>query len=90
MVGPEASIALHSDAGALLPLTLCGSKAGASFRLAMISIISGLESLASQRRRNNVFCRLKREMGPANFLGQPRPPHHAVPGGGGMARDLTA
>ena len=32
--GPEASIPLHLDAGAILPLTFCGSKAGVTLRFA--------------------------------------------------------
>jgi hypothetical protein len=35
--GLEASIALHSDAGAILPLTFCSSKAGATFHIAIVS-----------------------------------------------------
>jgi hypothetical protein len=46
-------MALHSDAGAVLPLTFYGSKAGATFRLAMISILRGVKPRASQRCRNN-------------------------------------
>jgi hypothetical protein len=73
-----------------LPLAFYGSKAGATFRLAMISIRSGLKLRASQRHRNNCFPTLAMEMGPADFLGEPRPPTLVRPGAGGMASDLTA
>ena len=63
-----------SGGGAVLLLTFCGSKAGAAFRLAMISIGSGVKPRASQRCRNNCLT-VEMEYGaPANFLGEPRPP----------------
>ena len=64
------------------------SKAGATFCLAMISIGSGLKTRASQRCRNNVFCRVKREMGPANLQVSRRDPPTVVRprGGGGVER----
>jgi hypothetical protein len=46
---------LHWDGGALLLHTFCGSKAGATFGLAIISISSGLKTRVSQRHRNIVF-----------------------------------
>ena len=77
--------------GSVLPLAFCGSKAGATFCLAVISIGSGLKPRASQRCRNNVFCRVKREMGPRQiFWLSSDPPTMLCPGAGGMASDLTA
>jgi hypothetical protein len=82
-IDTEASIALHSDAGAPLLLTFCGSKAGATFCLAMISISSGLKTRASQRCRNNCLT-LEMENGAlANFLGERDPPPCCAPGAGG-------
>jgi hypothetical protein len=74
VVGPEASIALHLDAGGPLPLTFCGSKAGATFCLAMISISNGLKPRASQRHRNIVFPTPEMEDAADKFPGEPRPP----------------
>jgi hypothetical protein len=83
VAGPEASIALHWDAGVALPLAFCGSKAGATFRLAMVSIVSGVKPRASQRRRNN--CRRSKwKMGPGRFSGRTAtPPTLVCPGAGG-------
>ena len=63
---------------------LCGSKAGATFCLAMISIGSGLKPRASQRCRNNCLTLEMENGAPANLLGEPqRPPPWCVPGRGG-------
>jgi hypothetical protein len=64
---------LHLDAGAVLLLTFCGSKAGASFCLAMISISGGQQTRASQRHRNNCFLSRKTGNG-RQISGSPRPP----------------
>jgi hypothetical protein len=60
---------LHSDAGAVLLLTFCGSKAGVTFCLAMISISSGLKTRASQRHRNIVFPTAEMEDAADKFPG---------------------
>jgi hypothetical protein len=60
---------LHWDAGAILPLTVYGSKAGVTFCLAMISIGSGLKPCASQRRRNIVFSTPEMEDAADKFPG---------------------
>jgi hypothetical protein len=73
-----------------LLLTFYGSKAGATFCLAMISISSGLKLRASQRCRNNCLTLEMENGAPADFLGEPRPPTVRCPGRGGMASDLTA
>jgi hypothetical protein len=73
---------LHWDAGGPLPLAFCGSKAGATFCLAMISISSGLKTRASQRCRNNCLM-LEMEMRPRQISRWAATPHHAVSGGGG-------
>jgi hypothetical protein len=58
--------------GAFFRAPFCGSKVGATFRLARISIGSGLKPRASQRCRNTL---LTLTFGaPANFLGEPQPP----------------
>src|ERR1700722_7667070 len=69
--------------GRPLPLAFCGSKAGATFCLAMISIGDGLKPAHRNTLATIVFCRVKRKMRLANFLGSPRPPHPGVSGGGG-------
>ena len=79
---PDASIALHLVVGAILPLTFCGSKAGATFSLAMISTGGGLESLTSQRCRNNCLT-LEMEDAADKFFWLAAPPHPGVSGGGG-------
>jgi hypothetical protein len=83
---PVCPIFAGSPGRSMHPRHFCGSKAGATFRLAMVSIGSGLKRRASQRCRNNCLT-LEMESGaPANFLGEPRPPHHAASGGGGVPR----
>jgi hypothetical protein len=76
---------MHSGAGSILPLTFCGSKAGATFCLAMISIVDRLKRRVSQRCRNNRFLTFEMENGaPGNFSGeQQRPPPWCVRGAGG-------
>jgi hypothetical protein len=65
------------------PSTPMGSKAGATFCLAMISISSGMKTCASQRCRNNLFFRLNGKWGPAKLFGEPqRPPPWCVRGRG--------
>jgi hypothetical protein len=49
----------------------------------MISIISGLESLASQRRRNNWLTVEMKNGAPANYWSNRNAPHPGVSGGGG-------
>jgi hypothetical protein len=69
--------------GAFFRSPFCGSKAGATFRLAMISIGSGLESLASQRRRNN-WLTVEMKNGARQIIGRTaKPPHRGVSGAGG-------
>ena len=64
-----------------------GSRAGATFCLAMISIGRSVKSRASQRCRNNCLMVKMQNGAPANFAGGPHPPHHAVSeGGGGVER----
>ena len=65
---------MHSDAGAPLPLTFCGSKVGATFRFAMISIGRVLKSRPSQRHRNIVFPTPEMEDAADKSSGKPRPP----------------
>ena len=73
-----------SSVGAPLPLAFCGSKAGATFRCAMIPIGSGLKPRASQRCRNNCLTLELENWALPDFLGgEPRPPHHVASGGGG-------
>jgi hypothetical protein len=76
-------MALHWDAGSILPLTFCGSRAGATFSLAMRSTGGGLESLTSQRCRNNCLTLEMENGAPADFLGEPRPPPPCCVGGRG-------
>ena len=51
----------------------------------MISIISGLESLASQRRRNNWLTVEMKNGAPANYWANREAPHRGVSGGGGVS-----
>jgi hypothetical protein len=75
---------LHWDAGAILPLTVGGSKAGATFRLAMISTGSGLKPRASQRCRNNCLTLEMENGAPANFsVSRDPPPPWCARGRGG-------
>ena len=72
------------------PLTFYGSKAGATFRLAMVSIGSGVKPRASQRCRNNYFSDWMENGAPPNYLANRKaPPTMLRPRGGGMASDLT-
>jgi len=66
----------------------CSSKAGATFRLAMISIDSDLKPRASQRCRNNSLKLEMEKWTPALFLGEPRPPPPpwCARGAGGVER----
>jgi hypothetical protein len=75
-------MALHSDAGAVLPLAFCGSKVDATFCLAMISIGGGLESRTSQPCRNNCLT-VEMENGARQIFRLAATPHHAASGGGG-------
>jgi hypothetical protein len=78
---------LHSDAGSPLPLAFSGSKAGATFRLAMISIAGGLKPRASQRCRNNRLMLVMENGGPGRFFWVSRdPPPCGVRGAGGAER----
>ena len=80
-----------AQAGPSTDDNFCGSKAGATFCLAIISIGSGLKPRASQRGRNNCLTLEMENGAPAKFLGEPRtPPPCCVRGRGGMASDLTA
>ena len=87
--GPEASIALHSDVGAPLPLRLLWLKGReATFRLAMISTGNRLKP---RTRRNLLSQQLSdaQEMengAPANYSGEPHPPPCSVRGAGGTER----
>jgi hypothetical protein len=66
------------------------SVARATFRLAMISIGSGLKTHASQRSRNNWLTVEMEDGAPANYWANRKaPPHRGVYGAGGMASDLT-
>jgi Helix-turn-helix domain of resolvase len=77
---------LHWDCAAVLPLTFCGSKTGATFCLAMISISSGLKLRASQRCRNNCLT-LEMENGPRQiFRFAATPPPCCVGGRGDGSR----
>jgi hypothetical protein len=58
------------------------SKAGATLRLAMFSIGSGLKTRASQRCRNNCLT-LEMENGPRQIFWVRCDPHHAASGGRG-------
>jgi hypothetical protein len=66
------------------PSQFLGSKAGPTFRLARISIGSGVKPRASQRCRNNCFPTPEMENGtPANFSVSRDPPPWCVWGRGG-------
>ena len=80
---PFARSSLVARAGPSTDDNFCGSKAGATFRLAMISIGSGLKPRASQRCRNNCLTLEMENGAPADFLGEPqRPPPWCVRGRG--------
>ena len=66
--------------GAILPLTFCGSKADATFWLAMISIGSGLNPRIATLSQE--FLTLKWKMGPRQLLADRNPPTIVVGQGG--------
>ena len=66
-----------------IPPIFLGSKADATFCLAMISIRSGMKPRGSQRHRNNCFLSRETGTGPANFQLSPQPPTMLCPGAGG-------
>ena len=76
---------MHSDAGVPLPLTFYGSKAGATFCIAMFSIGSGLKSSASQRCRNSCLT-VKIENGARQIFRFAPTPLPWCAGGGGTFR----
>ena len=61
----------------------CGSKAGVTFCLAMISIGSGLKSRTSQRCHNNCLTVEMENGAPPNYLATATPPTLVCPGAGG-------
>ena len=65
-------------------------RSASTFSLAMTSTGGGLESLTSQRGRNNCLTVEMENGAPPNYLANRNAPTMVYPGAGGMASDLTA